>query len=186
MLSLDLGNGAVLRALEPWNAREFFDHIDSIRDHLNPWIGLAAACSDLEKARRVLQSYADKQAQDAGRIYGIWVDGKLSGGTLFRVFSAEAGNCEVGIWLAPQAQGRGLITTAVRHMIDWAFQVREMSRVEWLTLPTNERSIAIAKRLGMTCEGTRRSDYIINGKRTDSQIWSVLADEWDPALSAKR
>ena len=82
-------------------------------------------------ARAYLDSYAEKQARDAGRIYGIWVDGVLQGGTLFRTFDAAMGVCEAGVWLAAEARGRGLITTAIRHMIDWAFGARGMTRVEW-------------------------------------------------------
>jgi ribosomal-protein-serine acetyltransferase len=78
--------------------------------------------------------------------------GDLVGGTLFRAFDAEAGVCEVGVWLAPQAEGRGLVTRAVRHMLDWAIRVRGIRRVEWRTDPDNARSRAVAQRLGMTLE----------------------------------
>jgi RimJ/RimL family protein N-acetyltransferase len=30
----------------------------------------------------------------------------------------------------------------------------------------------------MTYEGTRRSDFVLNGERHDSEIWSILASEW--------
>ena len=69
------------------------------------------ACSvDLPSARNTLQRYADLQARDAGRLYGIWLDGVLVGGTMFVSFDAASGNCEVGCWLEPAATGRGLVT----------------------------------------------------------------------------
>ncbi|CAM3713751.1 GNAT family N-acetyltransferase [Kibdelosporangium persicum] len=178
MLSLRLTDNAELRALEPWNAEEFAAHIDHVRDYIGPWIGMAELVTDTGSGRVILQRYADKLAADQGRIYGIWIDGKLMGGTLFRVFNAENGVCEVGVWLDPDAAGRGLVTTAVRHMIDWAVCVRGMSRVEWRCSPDNERSIAVAQRLGMTLEGVLRSEYPIGGIRQDAQVWSVLASEW--------
>jgi ribosomal-protein-serine acetyltransferase len=178
MLALHLGSGAELRSLEPWHAGEFADHVAEIRDHLRPWIPFATRVVDEPSARELLQRYADKQARDEGRFYGIWVDGKLSGGTLFKTFDAVGGVCEVGVWLSPAVTGRGLITGAVSRMIDWAFRVRGLSRAEWLCVPSNERSKAVAKRLGMTYEGTRRSDFLLNGERHDSEVWSVLASEW--------
>jgi RimJ/RimL family protein N-acetyltransferase len=30
----------------------------------------------------------------------------------------------------------------------------------------------------MTHEGTLRSSFVIDGRRVDSEVWSVLADEW--------
>lgn len=86
--------------------------------------------------------------------------------------------CEIGVWLAPEAVGRGLVTGAVRHMIDWAVGVRGMARVEWLTATINDRSIAVAKRLGMTLDGVLRRAFPLNGVRHDFEVWSVLADEW--------
>lgn len=178
MFSLTLAEGARLRPLEPWQAAEFFASIDGMRAHLEPWIPLATAVTDEESARRFLQDYADRQARDEGRIHGIWLDGELAGGTVFRVFDSRAGFCEVGVWIAPDAQGRGLITTAVRHMIDWAIGVRGLARVEWRTVPHNERSIAVAKRLGMARDGVLRHAYTHNGVHHDSEVWSVLAEEW--------
>ncbi|MEE1789968.1 GNAT family protein [Streptomyces sp. BE308] len=171
-------DGAELRPLEVWRAPEFLAHMDRARDLVDPWIPFASAATDLTSARALLQRYADKQAADTGRLYGIWLDGTLVGGVLFRIFDAEAGNCEVGCWLEPAAQGRGLITRAMRHLIDWAVDERGMHRVEWDASAANTRSIAVAKRLGMTREAVLRENYLYRGTRHDSEIWAVLAPEW--------
>lgn len=178
MFAYPLGDGAELRPLEPWQAAEFAGYVSRSRAHLAPWLPWATTVADEESARQFLRRYADAQANDAGRIYGIWLDGVLVGGTVFRVFDVDAGICEVGVWLAPEAEGRGLITRAVRHMIDWAIGVRGMARVEWRTLPHNHRSVASAKRQGMTREGVLRQAFPIDGVRHDVEIWSLLADEW--------
>ncbi|MET0237864.1 MAG: GNAT family protein [Kibdelosporangium sp.] len=178
MLAVPLADGAELRALEPWNAAEFAANVDRMREELRPWILWATTIVDEETARAFLQKYAERQAADDGRIYGIWVDGVLAGGTLFRTFDMTMGVCEIGVWLAASAGGRGLMTSAVRHMIEWAVCVRGMSRVEWFCNPHNERSVAAAQRLGMTKEGLLRSSYSINGTRQDSLVFSLLAAEW--------
>jgi len=178
MLEHRLDEGVEMRALDPWNAAEFAAHVAEIRDHLRPWIPFATRIVDEASARELLQRYADKHAHDEGRFFGIWIDGKLSGGTLFKTFDAASGVCEVGVWLSPSATGRGIISRAVTHMINWAVNVRGITRVEWLCDPHNEPSRAVAKRLGMTYEGTRRSDFVLNGERHDSEIWSILASEW--------
>jgi ribosomal-protein-serine acetyltransferase len=178
MLIVPLADGAELRALEPWNAAEFAGNVDRMREELRPWILWATTIVDEETSRAFLQRYADKQASDEGRIYGIWVDGTLVGGTLFRTFDKLMGVCEVGVWLEPSARGRGLITNAVKHMIEWAVCARGMSRVEWMCDPRNEASVAVAQRLGMTKEGLLRSSYSINGGRRDALVFSLLAPEW--------
>ena len=177
MLAFPLAGNAELRALEPWQATEFAAHVERARAHLAPWLPWASTVVDEDTARAFLQRYADEQARDGGRIYGIWLDGTLVGGTLFRVFEPRFGTCEIGVWLAPEAQGRGLVTRAVRRMIEWAFEVRGMARVEWRTVPENARSIAAAKRLGMSLDGVLRQAYPVNGVRHDVEIWSLLAGE---------
>ncbi|MFH8371538.1 GNAT family N-acetyltransferase [Streptomyces sp. NPDC018031] len=181
MFTLPLGGQARLRPLEPWQAREFLTHVDRARDTVDPWIPWATLSTDLASATATLQRYADRLAEDAGRIYGIWLDGTLVGGVMFTRFDSESGVCEIGCWLEPAGEGRGLVTRACRALIDWAFRERGMSRVEWWAAAGNARSIAVARRLGMTRDGVlrRRSPY--RGVRHDSEVWSVLAEEWPPA-----
>ncbi|MGW7709541.1 GNAT family N-acetyltransferase [Streptomyces sp. NPDC054771] len=179
MFAISLGDdGAELRPLEIWQAQEFLDHMDRARESIDPWIPFASFATDLDSARALLRKYADKQAADEGRIYGIWLEGALVGGVMFRVFDPESGNCEIGCWLEPAGQGRGLITRAARKLIDWAFQVRGMHRVEWDASAANTASIAVAQRLGMTRDGVLRQNYLYRGERHDSEIWSLLAPEW--------
>jgi ribosomal-protein-serine acetyltransferase len=175
MWTIDLGDGAELRPLEPWQAGEFLAHIDRARDSVDPWIPWASRSTDLASAAATLQRYADLAARDTGRIYGIWLDGTLVGGTMFVSFDAEGGVCEVGCWLEPAGTGRGLITRAVRVLIDWAFRQRGMHRIEWHCRPDNTSSVNVAKRLGMQLDGTLRSSYRYRGVRYDSQIWALVA-----------
>lgn len=178
MLSCPLGDGAELRPLEPWQAHHLAAYTDRVRAHLTPWLPWAHEVTDTDSARRFLRRYAERQAADEGRIYGIWQGEELIGGMIYRLFDAEEGSCELGAWLAPEAQGRGLVTRAAALMIDWAVGARGLSRVEWKVSPANAASIAVAERLGMTHEGTLRSLFAMGGKRHDLQVWSVLADEW--------
>ncbi|MBB6438254.1 GNAT family N-acetyltransferase [Streptomyces candidus] len=181
MFGTDLNGGdgsAVLGPLEPWQAEEFLAHVDRGREYIGQYVGLPDVNKDLPAARAFLQRYADKAAADAGRIFGIRLDGTLVGGVMFRLFDATAGTCELGCWLEPTAAGRGLVTQACRVLIDWAVDVRGIHRVEWIADAGNTASINVAKRLGMRKDGVLREAYLYRGARRDEEIWSVLAPEW--------
>jgi RimJ/RimL family protein N-acetyltransferase len=178
MLSTPLTDDAELRALEPWLAAEFAAHVAAARDHLMEWLPWGVDAAEEGGARKLLQRYADLQADGQGRIFGVWVGGTLAGGTLFRVWEEKSGTCELGVWLAPEYVGRGLITRASTLMIDWALRVRGMHRVEWRCAPGNTRSSAVARRLGMTREGVLRQAFPLRGERHDVEVWSLLATEW--------
>ncbi|GGY05787.1 GNAT family N-acetyltransferase [Streptomyces anandii] len=179
MYAISLGDdGAELRPLEPWHAEEFLAHLNRGREFITRHIPFGANVTDTESARAVLRSYADKRAADSGFLHGLWLEGKLVGGLLFRVFDAAAGMCEAGCWLEPAGTGRGLVTRGARVLIDWAVEERGMHRVEWHVSSANEASIAVARRLGMSREGVLRESYPYRGVRQDTEIWAVLAPEW--------
>ncbi|MFI8519928.1 GNAT family N-acetyltransferase [Streptomyces sp. NPDC085481] len=178
MFSLALRDDAVLRPLEVWHAEEFAAHLDRAREHIRPWVGPAFVTTDVEGARGTLRRYAERRAADAGGLYGIWLEGALVGGVMFTDFSAAAESCEVGCWLEPAAEGRGLVTPACEALLDWALVERGAHRAEWHCRADNARSSAVAERLGMTLEGTRREAWSFGGTRHDKQIWAVLAPEW--------
>ncbi|MFE3458199.1 GNAT family N-acetyltransferase [Nocardiopsis aegyptia] len=178
MFSLPLADDAELRPLEVRHAEEFAAHMDRAREHIRPWVGPTFVTDDVDGARATLRRYADRQAADGARLYGIWLGGALVGGVLFADFDADAGSCELGCWLEPAAEGHGLVTAACRTLLDWAFVDRGLHRAEWQCRADNERSGAVAQRLGMVLEGVLREVWPYGGRRHDKQIWSVLASEY--------
>lgn len=186
MFAISLGDdGAELRPLEPWQAEEFLAHVDRGREFIGQFNGLPDVVTDLDSSRAFLQAYAGKTAADAGRLCGIWTGGKLVGAVLYRRFDVAQGVAEAGCWLEPSAVGRGLVTRAVRVIIDWAVEQRGIQRVEWVVSAGNEPSIAVARRLGMTKDGVLHESYPYRGKRHDEEVWSVLAPEWRAARAAE-
>ncbi|MBM2622834.1 GNAT family N-acetyltransferase [Actinoplanes sp. LDG1-06] len=183
MFKVDLGGGAELRPLEPWQAEEFLAHIDRARATVDPWIPWASRSTDLASARQTLQRYADLQARGEGRILGIRLDGVLVGGVMAFDFDEHSGVCEVGCWLEPAGTGRGLITKSAALLIEWLIRDRSVYRVEWHCRPDNVASSAVARRLGLKHEATLRANFVWKGVRYDTEIWAVLAPEW-PGIEA--
>src|SRR5690349_16642642 len=177
MYAIDLGDGAQLRPLEPWQATEFLAHLDRARETVDPGRPRAAIWTALPSATATLQRYADKAGSDTARLYGIWLDGTLVGGVMFVHFDAAWGTCKVGCWLEPAAQGRGLITRSVRLIIDWAFDIRGIYRVEWRCRSDNTASSNVARRLGMRRDGVLRGEFLHRGVRYDSEVWSLIAPD---------
>jgi RimJ/RimL family protein N-acetyltransferase len=170
MYAISLGDdGAELRPLEPWHAEEFLANLERGREFIGQFIPFGSQAVDVASARETLQRYARMRADDTGGYHGIWLDGKLVGGVLTLNFDAEQGNCEVGCWLEPAATGRGLITRAMRILI------------EWVAASGNTASINVARRLGMTRDGVRREAHPYRGVRHDLEVWSILAPEWREA-----
>ncbi|MDA8369869.1 MAG: GNAT family protein [Nocardiopsaceae bacterium] len=178
MVTCRLNDTDELRPLEPWHAEDLSACVEAARDALKPWPFVASRVRDVESARRLLRGFTDRRARDTGHYYGVWSSGRLVGAAMFRTFDTRNQTCEVGVWLIPTSQGRGLATRALHRLTDWAIRERGMQRVQLQTSPHNFAGRDLARRLGMTHEGTLRSAVTVNETRHDSEIWAVLASEW--------
>lgn len=56
----------------------------------------------------------------------------------------------MGYWVARDATGRGVCTSAAMQALRWAFEHLNLARVELLIQPDNAASIAVANKLGAT------------------------------------
>jgi len=103
-------------------------------------------------------------------------DEVLGGASLYEV-NLEQGGAAVGYWLAPQARGRGVASTAVRLLARWGFTQLGLARIELTCGPDNEASQRVATRCGFVREGVMRSHMPFKGGRRDTVLFSLLPGE---------
>jgi [ribosomal protein S5]-alanine N-acetyltransferase len=84
----------------------------------------------------------------------------------------------LGLWLAPQARGRGLMTSGVGLMVDWVFREGLLERLEYLVRSDNEPSLALAERCGFRREGLLRSCLVRDRERRDAVLLAALRSDW--------
>ena len=84
----------------------------------------------------------------------------------------------IGYWLAAGEQGRGVMTAAVRVMVDHAFRSMGLNRVVINAATHNDRSRAIPQRLGFVEEGTARQAVCVGGRHFDDVVYAMLAEDW--------
>ena len=134
---------------------------------------------DVEQARESLARDADLWEQGEGRRFTIAesdTDAFL-GGVNFHNIRSDHRRAEVGFWLAPWARGRGIGSGAVRAACEWAFERWQLERIEMTTLPDNEASQALARKIGFTREGLLRKRNFERGKYVDIVMLGVLRGE---------
>lgn len=89
---------------------------------------------------------------------------------------------EIGWTLHPWAGGQGLATEAARAILRVAFEHYGVRRVVANLDADNERSAALAERLGMRREVHRLADFWSKGRWTDSYEYAILRSEWEAHL----
>lgn len=73
---------------------------------------------------------------------------------------------------------KGFVTETLKQLLEICFRELNLVRVEGSCAEDNIASEKIMKKIGMTFEGTLRSNMIINGKRTNSKVYSILDNEF--------
>jgi ribosomal-protein-serine acetyltransferase len=105
---------------------------------------------------------------------GLW---HVAGAASLRI-NGYSRSGEIGYWIDGRHEGRGLVTRTVAALLDQAFGPFGIERVTLHTDPANERSRAVARRLGFTEEATLRQATAFLHERRDEVVYGLLADEW--------
>jgi ribosomal-protein-serine acetyltransferase len=163
-----------LRMLEERHAELLFVLVEQNRER-HPEI---PQLYSLEDARMYIKRDLALFAENKGLGIGIWYQGNLAGAVRYHEIDWMNRSTELGYWLGVAFEGKGLVTTACRVMIDHAFNELGLNRVVISCAPENQRSRAIAENLGFTQEGIlRQSDWLKDGF-VDQVIYGILASEW--------
>ena len=106
---------------------------------------------------------------------------KYAGSTRFYDIQLEYKTLQLGYtWYGSAFRGTGLNKHCKFLLLQFAFEILGMERVEFRADNNNERSIAAMKSIGCKVEGVLRSHMPTADKnvRRDSIVLSILKDEW--------
>jgi RimJ/RimL family protein N-acetyltransferase len=104
-------------------------------------------------------------------------DGVIGTCTLFRIDPRHR-HAEIGYALRSDHWGRGIASEAVALVLDWAFRRLDLQRVEADIDPRNDGSRQLLARLGFSSEGVMRQRFFVGDEATDSEIFGLLAEDW--------
>jgi RimJ/RimL family protein N-acetyltransferase len=116
--------------------------------------------ADIDAARARLASVIERSEAMPGGL-GIFAlvpdELGLPVGSLLLKPLWETGLIEIGWHQATPWTGRGLVTRGARMLLRHAFEAVGLNEVHAIVLPDNERSLAVANRIGLTDTGERLS-----------------------------
>jgi ribosomal-protein-serine acetyltransferase len=173
-MRLEVADGAYLRLLEEPDAEELHELVDRNRAHLAEWMPWAAD-QTLEQTANFIRAALRRHAERNGFEMALVLDERIIGAAGFAGIDWVARATSVGYWLGEEHQGRGLMTRAVKSLVDHAFDELELHRVEIQAAKDNLRSRAIPERLGFQEEGTLREAERVAGRYLDLVVYGLLA-----------
>lgn len=109
--------------------------------------------------------------------------GDESAGDLNAIMAPATGVVSMGWGIAPEHWGKGLMTEAVRAVIDWLFASTKAFKAVATADAENVGSWRVMEKAGMRREGLIRGERMHRGERRDEVRYGLLRTEWELARS---
>lgn len=93
---------------------------------------------------------------------------------LFRILRDPLQSAIIGYSLSKNHNGKGYATEAVKLVLDYAFTILKLHRIEAGVMPHNLGSIRVLEKAGFEKEGISKSNVKINGKWEDHQVLAII------------
>jgi RimJ/RimL family protein N-acetyltransferase len=112
--------------------------------------------------------------------FAVVPEGMTTAVGLFQLRSLEPGfgTAEWGFVLGAGFWGTGVFTQSAQLVLDFAFDVMNVARLEARASIVNGRGNAALRKLGAVEEGVLRKSFFRNGVYHDQVLWSLLSDDW--------
>lgn len=103
---------------------------------------------------------------------------RLIGSCGFNYWNRDHGRAEISYDLAREYWGKGVMSSAVHAVLEFAFEHMQLHRVEATVTPTNIGSLKVLEKLGFQQEGLLREQKLLHGTFEDAIMLSLLRKEF--------
>lgn len=86
----------------------------------------------------------------------------------------ENHRCEIGYMILPQYNGQGIVTEAIKLVLEYGFDDLQMHSIEAVIDPENKASERVLQKNGFVKEAHILENELWNGKFWDTVIYSIL------------
>jgi ribosomal-protein-serine acetyltransferase len=178
-MTIPTGNQDIdLRLLSEADAAGLFRLVDENRSHLRRWLPWLETSTSVEHTREFIKGTLKRFADFAGFVYAVEFQGSLVGVVGHNSIDKANQISYPGYWLSESHVGRGIMTCAVRALIEHAFAELHLNRIDIRVAVGNQKSQAIPDRLGFTREGVIRDAEWLYDRFVDHTVNGLLRSDW--------
>ena len=137
------------------------------------------AHQNISESKAYLRYMIRKYRQGEPASWGIELKStrRIIGTIGYMWYQRDNNACEVGYSLSRQYWNQGLMTEALKAVVDYSFNYLHMHRVEAQFETTNPASGAVMKKAGLQYEGTLRGRLFNKGKYVDVDLYAAVRDQ---------
>lgn len=173
MFIMEVDQDITLSLIETGFSESYEILVKANYDYLKQWLAWPYFCQSTDDfqqfVKRSLHDYADGKSLTCGLFYQEQLVGNIS----FNKIDHNLKKVEMGYWLSEDYQGKGIITRACQHLIQYAFTELDMQKVQICAAKDNQASRAVCERLGMTLEGTITHAEKVGDRILDHAVYGL-------------
>jgi len=186
VFQLPVDDEITLVLAEDRHARVMTDLIVRNQKRLARWEPWAEQPATLEGTRAYIRAALDDFVRGRQISTIIAVDGgrQFVGRCGMRI-NPQLGSGDIGYWIDGEYEGRGITSRSARALIASVFEELGLSKVDLRTSVGNERSRAVAERLGFSFEGVLPRGLQFLNRADDVALYAVTARQWEGSAKAR-
>ena len=173
----ELNNRHALRLISSTDATELFALTESNREHLRQWLPWLDRTQSVEDTEKFIDFVLSQQAAQQSLILMILYDGAIIGVVGHNQIDQLNRIGYIGYWLGAAYQGKGLMTTSCRALIEYSFTVLNLDRIIIACATKNYQSRAISERLGFIHQETVQDAEWLYHRFVDHEIYALSRPE---------
>lgn len=166
-----------LIAVDKSHAEVLFQLVDTNRKYLRQWLPWVDDNQAVRDTFDYIEREEKKRSRNVGISFSILFQNKIIGQISINSINNVNKIAEIGYWVNPEYQGRGIMTKCSKALIDYCFNQLYLNRVEIKCGIENKKSRAIPERLNFTKEGIIRQGEFLNDRFIDLVLYSKLKSE---------
>lgn len=171
-----------LRPLKAENIFKIFELVNINRTEFGKWLPWVKSTTKVSDTTQFVKESLRKMRDRTMFVAEIWYFNDLIGLVDLHNINTIHRKASVGYWLCRTGQGKGIMTYAVKNIVDYGFNEFQLNRIEILVAEENTQSIKIPVRLNFKQEGVLRQFISFDGGLQNMVVFSVLRSEWEGNL----
>ncbi len=165
------------------DAKILFELTDKNREYLRKWLPwLDEIKTEADTAQKFIQNSLNGALQGKAADFGIYYKKVLVGAIGYHNIDNKNKKTTIGYWVDQDHQGIKIATRATGGLIDYAFKVIKLNRVQINCATGNKKSSAIPNKLKFQIEGISREAEWLYDRFVDWEQYSLLSSEWNKLM----
>ncbi len=156
------------------HAEAVYQLVSNQRQHLSPYVPFATTVQNEADVKKFIKNIQITNQSKRSLVTYLFYKDELVGSVGFVNMSPKHASAEMGYWLSKDHQGKGIVSTSCKKLIAYGFKYLKLNRIAMKIIPSNERSLRIAERLGFQKEGVEREAFLSEGVFYDLEVYSLL------------